>query len=306
MSTSGRYRIQAVAEMTGVSSATLRAWERRYGIPAPRRSSSSYRLYSDRDVELIRRVRELCEAGMAPSEAARSVLTIDEDSAELARIEADNDELAVRRILDAVEHFDPDRIEAAIKSTLFLGPAVTLFERVFSPALVQIGDRWADGSLSVAQEHLAAEILGSTMRFLLRLVQPERSRRLVVLACFADEEHTGPLYGVGLRLATWGIKSIVLGARTPPDAVRHILDQLKPSLVGLSVSIPPTPERARELIDGYATACGTTPWMVGGRSASAVRELVEAAGGHIAPTANERLHDLIDDLVPADAVTGEY
>ncbi|WP_434422398.1 MerR family transcriptional regulator [Nannocystis pusilla] len=46
----GRYRIQSVAEMTGVSAATLRAWERRYGLPAPRRSSSAYRLYSDRDV----------------------------------------------------------------------------------------------------------------------------------------------------------------------------------------------------------------------------------------------------------------
>jgi DNA-binding transcriptional MerR regulator len=193
VSTNGRYRIQSVAEMTGVSAATLRAWERRYGLPSPRRSSSAYRLYSDRDVELIRRVRELCEAGMAPSEAARSVLAADDEGAEAARVEADNDELAVQRILDAVDHFDPDRIEAAVKSVLFLGPAVTLFERVFSPALTQIGLRWAEGSISVAQEHLAAEILGSTLRFLLRLVQPERPRRQIVLACFADEEHSGPL-----------------------------------------------------------------------------------------------------------------
>ena len=74
----GRYRIQAVAEMTGVSAATLRAWERRYGIPSPSRTASAYRLYSDRDIALVRQVRELCEGGMAPSQAAQVVLTRDE------------------------------------------------------------------------------------------------------------------------------------------------------------------------------------------------------------------------------------
>ncbi|MFZ6181874.1 MerR family transcriptional regulator [Nannocystis pusilla] len=301
----GRYRIQSVAEMTGVSAATLRAWERRYGLPAPRRSSSAYRLYSDRDVERIRRVRELCEAGMAPSEAARTVLATDDEIAAAARVEADNDELAVQRILEAVDHFDPDRIEAAVKSSLFLGPAVTVFERVFSPALVQIGDRWAQGSLSVAQEHLAAEILGSTLRFLLRLVQPEHARRQVVLACFADEEHTGPLYGVGLRLATWSIKSIVLGARTPPEAMRHMIDQLRPDIVGLSATVAPAPDRLRALLDGYAEACGDTPWIVGGLAAEAMREPLLARGGHIAPTAKEQLHELIQSLCPLESATGD-
>lgn len=71
--TSGKYRIQAVADMTGIPAATLRAWERRYGVPAPERTESSYRLYSDTDVDLIRRLRELCDGGMAPAEAARVV-----------------------------------------------------------------------------------------------------------------------------------------------------------------------------------------------------------------------------------------
>ncbi|PCC69786.1 Predicted cobalamin binding protein [Nannocystis exedens] len=291
--------------MTGVSAATLRAWERRYGLPAPRRSSSAYRLYSDRDVERIRRVRELCDAGMAPSEAARTVLATDDEAAVAARVEADNDELAVQRILEAVDHFDPDRIEAAVKSSLFLGPAVTLFERVFSPALVQIGERWARGSISVAQEHLAAEILGNTMRFLLRLVQPEHARRQVVLACFADEEHTGPLYGVGMRLATWSVKSIVLGARTPPEAVRHTIEQLRPDIVGLSATIAPAPDRLHALLDGYAEACGATPWIVGGLASEAMREPLVARGGHVAPTAKERFHELIHTLCPLDPNTGE-
>ena len=65
-----QYRIQTVARLTGVPSPTLRAWERRYGIPSPQRTESSYRLYTDADVELIRRLKELCDQGMAPSQAA--------------------------------------------------------------------------------------------------------------------------------------------------------------------------------------------------------------------------------------------
>src|SRR5690606_33055867 len=127
--TRGRYRIQSVAEMTGVSAATLRAWERRYGVPTPRRSHAAYRLYSDQDVAIIRRVRELCDAGMAPSEAARNVLAASDDLIEAALIETDTDDLAVQRIVDAVERFDPGRLDAVVRSTLFLGPAATLVAR---------------------------------------------------------------------------------------------------------------------------------------------------------------------------------
>ena len=66
-----RYRIRAVADLTGVSTATLRAWERRYGVPTPSRTASAYRLYGDDDVALVSQMRDLVESGVAPAEAAR-------------------------------------------------------------------------------------------------------------------------------------------------------------------------------------------------------------------------------------------
>jgi methanogenic corrinoid protein MtbC1 len=269
-------------------------------LPAPRRSTKAYRLYSDRDVELIRRVRELCETGMAPSEAARSVLAAADAAGEAARLEADADALAVQQILDAVDRFDPDRIDAAVRSALFLGPAVTLFERVYGPALVQIGERWAAGGLDVAHEHLASEIVHGALRLLLGLAQPRRPRLRVVLACFADEEHTGPLYGVALRLAGWNIQARILGARTPPEAVRCSIDALRPDLVGLSVTVAPPPARARTLVHAYAAACGATPWIVGGRAAPALRELLAERGAHLAAPGVDPLHDLIHRLCPVE------
>ena len=294
MTDNGRYRIQSVAEMTGVSAATLRAWERRYGIPSPRRTASAYRLYTDQDVELIKRVRELCDGGIAPSQAAQMVLATQGSREEFAHLEVDTHELAVQKIMSAVEKFDADMLEAAVKHALFLGPATALFEKVFGPALTQIGQRWHEGSIGIGQEHLAAEVIGDALRYILRLSQPEAPEKTALLACFADEEHVVPLYGVGLRFTEWGFRTVVLGARTPPHAIRQAVTEVHPDLVGLSLTIMPPAYRVRELIDGYAEACGKTPWLVGGAGAEKVRDLIEARGGIMVPADRIKLKTLVE------------
>ncbi|MEM6996058.1 MAG: MerR family transcriptional regulator [Myxococcota bacterium] len=274
----GRYRINAVAEMTGIPAATLRAWERRYGLPEPRRTESSYRVYTDGDVALIRRVRELCDEGLAPSEAAKVVLA-EAATPPPATSDADPYTHSVAEIVDAVEAFAPMRLERAVTNTLALGPATTVFDRVLAPALVEIGQRWHDGKFTIAQEHMATQVIGSTAVTLLRLVQPEHSDRVAVLACFADEEHAIPPIGFGLHLASWGIRAVRLGARTPPSALGHAVAELTPTLVALSTTVAPAPHRARELIEEYGAACRATPWVVGGPAAESMAPRTANAGG---------------------------
>jgi len=297
----GRYRIQAVAQMTGVSAATLRAWERRYGIPVPKRSSSSYRLYSDHDIELVRRVRQLCDEGMAPSQAAREVIAqrapnpVEPES--LAPPDEDVYQLAAARIIEGIERFDPDRARTAVERALYLGPSVTVFQRILAPTLDEVGKRWEKGTLSISQEHLAAELIGNAVRYILGLVQPHKAKRRVLLACFADEEHVTPLYGIALSFASWGYKSVMLGARTPTHALRHAVTEVQPDIIGLSVTVKPPPYRARELVDGYAEACHPLPWIVGGSAASSIAELVESRGGTVAGPTPERTHELVERMV---------
>lgn len=314
----GRFRIQVVSRLSGVPPATLRAWERRYGVPSPARTSSAYRLYDESDIVLIRRMRELVESGMAASDAARLVhetrdaLTsagalplvaagivppLEAPSgasgpSEAARepvsqraprtlesLEADAFDEAAERVVDATVRFDPEGIERELARAAMLGDALTVFSRVFTPALRRIGDLWHAGELTVAQEHMTSQAMGSTLGQLLRLVQPSDSKKRVVLACFADEEHQIPLYGVGLRFAGWGYRSVLLGARTPPAAIARVVDKLAPEVVALSLTVTPFPARARELVDEYADACRGTTWIVGGAAAESVRPFVVARGG---------------------------
>src|SRR3954467_7527104 len=102
----GPYRIQAAAELCGIPAATLRAWERRYGVPVPRRTASAYRLYTREDVELLRRMRDLVEEGVSPAEAARVVLGSPAPVSEDAPAPIDGLEIAQTRILAAMQRWD--------------------------------------------------------------------------------------------------------------------------------------------------------------------------------------------------------
>ncbi len=278
-SKTGKYRIQAVSEMTRIPAATLRAWERRYGIPSPIRTASSYRLYSDHDIELIRELQALCASGMSPADAARRLsenAAANEPVPTLERI--DPYARARDAVVSATLQFDPDAVERSVQRALHLGSASTVFDRVIGPALHVIGERWYAGELSTGQEHMASEIIGNALRNTLRLVQPPSDGRKAVLACFSDETHELPLIGIALRLSGWGFRTIILGARTPPSALRHAIQELRPDLACLSVTISPPPHVARTLIEDYAAACRDTPWIVGGGGAESIREQLEQHG----------------------------
>jgi MerR family transcriptional regulator, light-induced transcriptional regulator len=306
---SPRYRIQAVAQRTGVAAATLRAWERRYGIPTPVRTDTAYRTYSDSDVELVQEMCRLCSSGLSPAEAANLLKerAQNEGSDRLTEEElvevvgssevSDIHEAVVRRIVAAVRSMSIGTIEAELIHARGLGSGLRIFEKVLRPALETIGQLWHDGEISIGHEHLATEMITATARDLLRLAQPSDTQRLALLACFADEAHTAPLYGTGLRLAGWGCRVAILGALTPPAALAPAVKRLKPTLVGLSVTITPPKARARELLEGYATACGDVPWLVGGQAAASLEGLIREVGGAMAPSTEEELQQLLDKVL---------
>lgn len=288
------YRIRTVSQLTGISTATLRAWERRYGVPTPARTASAYRLYSDGDVALIRRMSDLVKQGVAAAEAARSVLATNERAQPTQSGELDPFASASERIVDATVRFDPDGLELEAKRVLSLGPGLLIFDRVIGPAMRRIGDLWHEGDVNVAQEHLASQVLLGTLIDLLRLSQPADSSRRVALACFAEEDHVLGLYGAALRFASWGFKTMIIGARTPPTAIARVVESLDPDVIALSTTVVPAPAHGRELVDGYADACRWTPWVVGGAAAESMRSWIEARGGLFSDSDPQDLRRALD------------
>jgi acyl-CoA hydrolase len=136
----GRFRINRVAETTGIPEATLRAWERRYHVPKPSRTASGYRLYSQDDVAQVRKMRELCEAGISPADAAKEILALDEVKPVLATRQAarvDKPASAAAQPLalgeaQLTEVVSPEHTNTA--GVLSLSQAIHLMERAASVA----------------------------------------------------------------------------------------------------------------------------------------------------------------------------
>jgi DNA-binding transcriptional MerR regulator len=279
----GPFRIHAVAELTGVPEPTLRAWERRYGIPSPERTASGYRLYSAQEVEQVREMRRLSEGGMAASEAAKLLISGPSAPGSRVQVQADPYAATVEALLDAIDRFDDASLDVQLRKLMFLGSTTTLLDRVVVPVLREVGRRWHRREISVAQEHLASQQLGTLLRDMLRLQPGADSGDRVLLACFADDDHELGLLGTATRLSGWGLRPIFLGARTPPGAIREAVAVASPVLVALSVTMTPNLARARELVDDYASACGDVPWIVGGSGVHEIADMIRAKGGVVAP-----------------------
>jgi DNA-binding transcriptional MerR regulator len=275
----GPFRIQVAAELCGVPATTLRAWERRYGVPVPRRTATAYRLYGAEDVELVRRMRELVDDGVSPGEAAQRVLGSAPPVSAAEHVPLDGLELAQGRILAATQRWDANAIDMELTRLSMLLDAHTMYERVVSPVIAEVGARWERGELSIAQEHLLTDRLELAVRASLRGLE-RADGPMVLLACVDFDQHVLGLLGAALRFAASGARTVLLGAMTPASALADAVRAMAPRLVGLSMSVPPP--GARGLLRAYGKACGSTPWVVGGAAAEGLRPAVEAAGGIVA------------------------
>ncbi len=280
----GPYRIHVAAELSGVAPATLRAWERRYGVPEPQRTTTAYRLYSQEDVALIARMRQLVESGIAPAEAAkalRAAAAPASASSEVAARELPASPLeglviARERLLAATQRWDARGIDEELTRLSFLVEPVTLYAEVISPLLVEVGQLWERGELSIAQEHLLSEKIELALRGALKaLDRPDAP--LVVMATVAGDPHVLGLLGAALSVVGAGARVIVLGASTPPEAIADAVQRLSPRFVGLSATLMPVEPDA--LLARYGAACASIPWCLGGVVAAELAPSVERFGG---------------------------
>jgi DNA-binding transcriptional MerR regulator/methylmalonyl-CoA mutase cobalamin-binding subunit len=287
----GVYRIQTVARMTGVPIAVLRAWEKRYGVPHPSRTGAAYRMYTEADVTMVRRLSALRASGLAASEAARMVLI--EDSAAASQLPPPTG--VVERLLDATRRMDGHAIDEALASLATVGNAADAFERVIAPTMVEVGRLWQSGELGEAHEHLLSEHVSMTLRTWLGFARPASPKGTALIGCFADELHTIPAYGLALRWSSYGLTTVLLGARTTPDAVRTAIGQLTPTIVGLSLTMPATEQQAACLPE-YAAACGKVPWVVGGPGIASILQEVLSRGGRVLPASFEAQKAWLDSV----------
>ena len=153
MSEVAQLRIGELARRTGVATDLLRAWERRYGLLAPTRTESGYRLYSTADVRRVGRMRELLATGVSAAEAAREALSEPRRPSRPTWTGVPV-ELGERSGGSTMRRRTPPSTGCSRDFSLD-----TVLDGAVLPLLRELGEGWEKGEVSIAQEHFASHLV---------------------------------------------------------------------------------------------------------------------------------------------------
>lgn len=112
----------------------------------------------------------------------------------------------------------------------------SLFDLVFRPALEQVGERWAAGTATVADEHTASAAMAEVVNRLAGFVTQRPRRGTAISACLAGEHHGLASRMCGLLLREAGFHALVPGPDTPDDALLALIEESDARVVCLSAS----------------------------------------------------------------------
>ena len=252
--------LKAVVRETGLKPDTIRAWERRYGVPKPPRTSGGHRLYSQRDVELLKWMTARQHEGLSISRIVDLWRGLEAEGKDPLQITAhtlmrqavplsDVGELANLRQdwVYACLDFDQPRAEQTLTQAFALFPLNSVVLEMLLRGLAEIGEGWYRGKIAAQQEHFASALAVRRLQTLIAACpMPTRTDR-IVLACPPGEQHTLSLHVINLFLRRQGWDVIDLGANVPLDRLEPMLANLHPQLLIAAAQHLPTAQTLQTL-----------------------------------------------------------
>ncbi|WIO74829.1 MerR family transcriptional regulator [Porticoccaceae bacterium LTM1] len=265
------YPIRQVSEQTGVNSVTLRAWERRYGLVKPQRTPKGHRLYSQEDIESIKRIVELLEQGSSLS-AIRTTLTSDASGDFTSNVW----EGYLDQMQRAISQFDEGRLDAQYSEAMSLYPVAVVMNQVLLPLLKQLGDRWKRGEGSVAEEHFFGVYVRNKLGARLHhSSNPPRGPKLIS-ACLPNEYHDFGLLMFALIGREHGLRQIILGTSTPLEELPDVVSRCNADGIVLSATAHPEASVLKQLAT-LAESVGVPVFLGGAGSLNIKAELAEVS-----------------------------
>lgn len=262
------YNIGAVVQATDLTSATLRAWERRYNVCSPERSDGGYRLYSERDIAALRWLKERVDEGMTISRAAaRLMMEIklrqqmgaagDEVSAITERTPAktsftDLQETLLKHLLRC----DEIAVQEMMAETFALYGVEHACEEIIEPLLKEVDDKWQQGESSSVAGHFAISYWRRKLHALLDASATVRTGQPILVGCAPGEWSEVGALQLTLFLRRRGQEALYLGQNVPLASFVDGVKRLQPRLVCLSANTEEAAGRVMEVASAIASLSG--------------------------------------------------
>jgi DNA-binding transcriptional MerR regulator/methylmalonyl-CoA mutase cobalamin-binding subunit len=235
-----RFNLKAVVQRTGIKPDTLRAWERRYGLPTPQRSSGGHRLYSQGDVDTIKWLTARQEEGLSIKRAVELWHVIQSEGRDPLQAAVPIPELhPVGRTLselrgqwiEACLEYDELRTQQVVNQAFALYSPETVVVELLQRAITQVGDGWYQGTVTVQQEHFCSGLVTRRLEALVMAAPPPSRAGRILVVCPPQEQHV-----IGVLLLTYllrrrGWEVVYLGANVPIERLESMTAVTEPQLI---------------------------------------------------------------------------
>ena len=247
--TTHTFTVAIVARRLGVAAATLRTWDRRYGLGPSAHQAGAHRRYTLEDLARLESMRRMVNAGVPAFDAAR--IAAEADINQLPQIQFIDDltnsvmvqsvishtvnlesgTAVAKGLIRAASSLDSIACHAIISRSINQRGVVKTWDEVVAPVLVAIGEKWATTNRGIEVEHLLSDQITLAFMQLSNSVTNPINSRPALLVCAPEEMHSLPLYAVAAGLAEKGISSRNLGARVPHESLVASMERIGPAAV---------------------------------------------------------------------------
>jgi methanogenic corrinoid protein MtbC1 len=279
--------IGALSRSTGVSTETLRTWERRYGFPNPIRRPSGHRIYPLASVPRLRRIVQALAQGHRPADVfaldGEALESLIEDAGAGPLLQAPGPAPrqaaprgrratvargSLRALVAAARRLDEPALQSQLEAAAARLDAVSFVEQVARPLMTKIGKEWVAKRLDVRHEHFASARLADVLRQMRRRFTPMPTNPRAVIAALPGDSHELGLLMAAVVFGAAGWQVIYMGRETPVDQLLALAGEIEIECVALGVSpTAPVDATRRAIATLRRSLPGHVAVLVGGSGA---------------------------------------
>jgi methanogenic corrinoid protein MtbC1 len=249
VSTTPAFNLKVVLKETGIAADTLRAWERRYGLPMPQRSAGGHRLYSQRDIETIKWLMKRQAEGLSISRAVdlwneqlasgsdplagsvpSSVISAATVPGQYHSAETTLDALRAQWV-ESCLNFNESSAEQILNQAFSIFPVEAVCIEVLQKGMSEVGELWYENRMSVQHEHFASGLAIRRLDTLLSASPAPTRNQSIIVGCPPNEWHTFTPLLLALLLRRRGFNVVYLGANVPRQQFTEAVRSAKADLV---------------------------------------------------------------------------
>ncbi len=284
------YSIRDLEQLSGIKAHTLRIWEQRYNIIAPKRTDTNIRLYDDQDLKLVLNISLLKEHGYKISEISK--MTSDELNAEVMTIS--DRKLSypdqIHALTISMIDLDEERFEKIISTNILQFGFENTMIHIIYPFLSRIGTLWVTGSIGPAQEHFITNLIRQKV---IVAIDGQVVKQLSTSKKFLLFLPEGELHEMGLLFANYIIRArnhkvVYLGQSLPFNEIEFAYKLHKPDYIFTAITSVPSSNDVQPYVDKLAANFPQSTILLTG---------YQVVGQDIQPSENTILINKIEDLM---------